>query len=49
MLLGFWVKNLLDFSPNPFLGFHADIEILPIGGLPRSPGKAVRVVDERRF
>ncbi len=45
--------NAEDFKENlhkkiyDFLGFNVDINILPVGKLPRQPGKAVRVIDER--
>lgn len=42
-------KEALNEKIYNFLGFHADIEVLPRGSLPRSPGKAVRVIDERRL
>jgi len=29
------------------LGFHAHIQVVPVGGIERGPGKAVRVIDRR--
>jgi len=40
-------KEKLHKKIYDFLGFNVDIEILSVGSLPRQPGKAVRVIDER--
>jgi phenylacetate-CoA ligase len=40
-------KERLHKKIYDFLGFSVDIEILSVGSLPRQPGKAVRVIDER--
>jgi len=41
--LGATVEMLL----KEHLGIRINVEVLPVGGVPRSEGKAVRVVDRR--
>ncbi|MFQ5399962.1 MAG: phenylacetate--CoA ligase family protein [Anaerolineae bacterium] len=37
----------IDERVYDLLGLHADVVLVPLGGLPRLPGKAVRVKDKR--
>lgn len=41
------LSNRLALRLQDFLGFKVDLEFLPLGSLPREPGKAVRVIDRR--
>jgi phenylacetate-CoA ligase len=41
------LANQLDEELFNLLGLHAKIEVVPLGNLPRLPGKAVRVKDNR--
>ncbi len=41
-------KECVSSALFDFLGFHAEIELVPLGQLERPLGKAVRVIDKRR-
>jgi phenylacetate-CoA ligase len=54
LLIEYEGKNMDKFKESlqekiyNFLGFHIELKILPVGSLPRSKGKFMRVIDERR-